>query len=161
MVIIESDDRKIKIRNEVLKEIYNFLQITNFDTEAGGILIGRENRGNQNIIIEYSTNPMQEDVRSRTRYFRKDPGHVEYYKKLYDENNEIYAYYGEWHTHPEEYPSYSSIDLDNWNSIAKRDPKEAQYHIIAARQSFAMWKMKKGRIVPKRVGEVKWNEIAF
>lgn len=161
MVIIESDNRKIKIRNEVLQGICNYIQTEHSDIEAGGILIGRENRGNQNIVIEYSTEPMKEDIRSRIRYFRKDSGHVEYYKKLYDENNEIYAYYGEWHTHPEDNPSYSFVDWENWKSIAKKDPKGIQYHIIAGRKSFVMWEMRKGRMIPQKIGEVKWNEIIF
>lgn len=161
MVILESDNSKIKISNYVLQVIFNYVQIKYVDTEAGGILIGRENLGNENIVLEYSTAPMQKDVRRRTRYLRKDSRHVEYYRKLYDENNGIYAYYGEWHTHPEDNPTYSSIDLDNWRKIAKEDPKEIQYHIIAGRKSLVMWKMNKGFVIPKRIYEVEWDEIVF
>ena len=56
-------------------------------------------------------------------------------------------------------PHYSIIDLKNWKRIGKEDPKGVQYHIIAGRKAFSVWRMKKGKICPKKICEVKWNEI--
>ena len=98
-------------------------------------------------------------TRSRTRYTRKDEGHLKYFEKLYNENNGVYAYWGEWHTHPEDIPHYSIIDLKNWKRIGKEDPKGVQYHIIAGRKAFSIWRMQKGKLCPKKICEVKWNEI--
>ena len=82
-----------------------------------------------------------------------------YFEKLYYENNGVYAYWGEWHTHPEDIPHYSIIDLKNWKRIGKEDPKGVQYHIIAGRKAFIIWRMQKGKLCPKKICEVKWNEI--
>ncbi|MGN0340613.1 MAG: Mov34/MPN/PAD-1 family protein [Lachnospira sp.] len=159
MVIEERFNRKIKICNQILRTICKYIQLQSSDAEAGGIIVGRENSGNKNVVLEYSTEPMKNDVRSRMKYLRKDIGHVEYFKKLYNENNGIYAYYGEWHTHPEDIPRYSLIDLANWKKIAKEDPKDIQYHIIAGRKYLTIWKMKKGFLIPDKICEVKWDEV--
>ena len=82
-----------------------------------------------------------------------------YFEKLYNENNGVYAYWGEWHTHPEDIPHYSIIDLKNWKRIGKEDPKGVQYHIIAGRKAFSIWRMQKGKLCQKKICEVKWNEI--
>ena len=161
MVIIENDNKKIKLCSQILKTMRKYIQVKNMDVEAGGIIIGRENLGNSNIMLEYVTEPMKNDVQTRTKYLRKDLGHLDYYKKLYDENCGIYVYYGEWHTHPEDRPCYSLTDLINWKKISKDDFKEMQYHIIVGRKYMTMWNMKKGCLIPDKICEVKWDEIFF
>ena len=54
-MVVEHDDRKIKICNSILQIMYKYIQIVRKSCEAGGILIGRENSGNSNLIIEYVT----------------------------------------------------------------------------------------------------------
>lgn len=80
-MVVENDDRKIKICNSILQIMYKYIQIVRKSCEAGGILIGRENSGNSNLIIEYVTEPMASDKRSRCRFSRKDKGHLEFLKK--------------------------------------------------------------------------------
>ena len=49
-MVVENDDRKIKICNSILQIMYKYIQIVRKSCEAGGILIGRENSGNSNLI---------------------------------------------------------------------------------------------------------------
>lgn len=154
MIVTESKNRKIKICDQILEEIYSQIQKNDYDPEKGGIIVGRENLNNENIILEYISKPLKNDICTR-----KDEGHLKYFEGLYNENNGVYAYWGEWHTHPEDIPHYSIIDLKNWKRIGKEDPKGVQYHIIAGRKAFSVWRMKKGKICPKKICEVKWNEI--
>lgn len=161
VVVINYKNRKIKICSEIINIMHNYIQETDSDTEAGGIIVGRENLGNSNLILEYATKPMKNDLRTRTRFIRKDSGHVDYYKQLYSKYNGIYAYYGEWHTHPEDTPHYSIIDLNNWRKISKDDPKNMQYHIIVGRKRIRIWEMKRRCLAPRLIGEVKWNDIFF
>lgn len=120
-----------------------YIQYNFEDTEAGGILIGWENIDNGNVVIDEATVPMKKDIRKRTSFIRKDVGHIDYYKELYCRSEGIYAYYGEWHTHPEDYPFYSGIDLESWKNIAREDSKNKQYHIIIGRKKFTIWEMEK------------------
>lgn len=159
VIIIDCKNRKIKFCDEIIETMHRFIQWNRSDEEAGGIIVGRENLGNDNLILEYITSPMENDIRTRTRFTRKDLGHLNYYKQLYIDHNGIYAYFGEWHTHPEDIPHYSILDLNNWKRIAKDDPKNIQYHIIVGRRQLRLWEMGIGYFTPRLLYEGKWHEI--
>ena len=92
MIVTESKNRKIKICDQILEEIYSQIQKNDYDPEKGGIIVGRENLNNENIILEYISKPLKNDICTGTRYTRKDEGHLKYFEKLYNENNGVYAY---------------------------------------------------------------------
>lgn len=158
-MVIDCKNRKIKICISIIEIMYRYIQKTSSDAEAGGIIVGRENLGNENLIFEYATEPMKNDIRTRFRFIRKDFGHIDFYRYLYSEYDGIYAYYGEWHTHPEDIPRYSIIDLNNWRKISREIPTNVQYHIIVGRKQLRMWEMQKKSLFPKLIYEVDWNEI--
>ncbi len=160
-MVIKDNSITIKITDEVIQKMKHYIQWNYNDTEAGGILVGWENVENSNVVIDKATVPMKGDIREKTRFLRHDVGHIEFYKNLYINSEEIYAYYGEWHTHPEDIPHYSIIDLKNWRKIAKEDSKDSQYHIILGRKKLSIWQMKKEQLLPKLMGEVNWNEINY
>ena len=112
-------DYKRKISKSVFDQIYQYRQTGCLSSESGGVLIGRQIISTGNLIIDHCTVPMPLDVCKRTRYLRKDPKHIEFFTTLRQRENNIYAYVGEWHTHPELIPSYSSMDLCNWKMIGK------------------------------------------
>ena len=118
MIVTESKNRKIKICDQILEEIYNQIQKNDYDPEKGGIIVGRENLNNENIILEYISKPLKNDICTRTRYTRKDEGHLKYFEKLYNENNGVYAYWGEWHTHPEDIPVVHDCRFQGRKSVS-------------------------------------------
>ena len=136
-----------------------YIQRENTSCEAGGLLIGRENSGNTNLVIEFVTEPMLKDQRSRCRFLRKDIGHVHFFEKLYKENEGIYGYIGEWHTHPENIPHYSIIDSKNWRKIGKKMKGGKQYHVIVGIQEIGIWKYDSVTKKIIQVDSVKWERI--
>lgn len=140
-ITIKLDNKKIKIAQEVIDLMNSYKQLAIMDYEAGGILIGRENIETGNIVIEYATAPYSKDERTRTLFHRKDKKHIEFFQRLYKENSGIYAYIGEWHTHPEDYPNYSSKDINNWRKIARKDDDKQKvfYHIIVGIKEIRVW----------------------
>lgn len=140
-ITIELEDKKIKLTSEVINLINSYRQLSLYACEAGGILIGRENKESGNLIIEYATEPFAKDKRTRTSFLRKDNKHVEFYNKLYKEHKGIYAYFGEWHTHPEEVPNYSCMDIRNWRKISQmnEDKEKIYYHVIAGTKDIRVW----------------------
>lgn len=158
-MVIQDENRKLKFCNNTLELMQKYIQKDNKSNEAGGILIGRENAGNANLVIEFATEPMPKDQRSRCRFLRKDTGHMHFFEKLHKENGEIYGYVGEWHTHPEYIPHYSHIDLKNWRKIGKKMKTEKQYHLIVGIQEIGVWKYD---VVTKKITQidsVKWGRI--
>ena len=131
-------DYKIKISKSVLDQIYQYRQTACLSSESGGVLIGRQIISTGNWIIDHCTVPMPLDVCKRTRYLRKDPKHIEFFTTLRQRENNIYAYVGEWHTHPELIPSYSSMDFCNWKMIGK-ESSMPHFHLIAGTKAFRIW----------------------
>ena len=65
MIVTESKNRKIKICDQILEEIYSQIQKNDYDPEKGGIIVGRENLNNENIILEYISKPLKNDICTR------------------------------------------------------------------------------------------------
>ncbi|MEQ1935618.1 MAG: Mov34/MPN/PAD-1 family protein [Fimbriimonadaceae bacterium] len=86
--------------------------------EAGGILIGAH-RGSH-IEINDCTQPLPKDIRTRTGFYRRDPGHQASALAAWKASSGTDTFVGEWHTHPEDYPRYSFIDRVTWGTLMCR-----------------------------------------
>ena len=69
-MIILAKGKTIKICEDVISTLFKYRQIEQTSREAGGVLIGRENLDNDNLIIEYATVPMRNDRRTTNRFMR-------------------------------------------------------------------------------------------
>ena len=80
--------------------------------ESGGLLLGftRENH----FDIRDVTIPYRNDSSSRFSFVRRDKNHLNIFQSL---RNKDITYIGEWHTHLEDYPKPSIIDLREWDLI--------------------------------------------
>ena len=156
---IDTIDKKIKICSDVLRMIYQSIQFHDDASEAGGILIGRENSINKNLIIEHITRPFDADKQGRGKFLRKDKQHIQVYQDLYANSNGIYAYVGEWHTHPESSPNYSATDIRNWKKIGKVMKGGTQYHVIAGIKEICIWEYDAGSGCVNKIGNAEWEGI--
>jgi integrative and conjugative element protein (TIGR02256 family) len=82
--------------------------------ESGGLLLGFI-RGNH-FDIRDVTIPYKNDFSSHSSFIRKDKKHLNIFQTLQKKNKDI-TYIGEWHTHSEDSPRPSAIDLREWNII--------------------------------------------
>lgn len=121
-LIIIKNNKAIAINKEIIEIFKKYLQDKNYKKEAGGILVGREN--NEKISIDFATEPMKKDKRKKNRFYRKDLKHIDFFNNIREIKGNIYGYIGEWHTHYEEDPTPSSIDIENWNNILKESEEE-------------------------------------
>lgn len=159
MVYVD-EDRAIKISDKMLLLIKTHIQDDYTKSESGGVLIARENISNSNLIIEHMTTPFTGDLQSRFGYTRQDKQHVMIFQNLYQENAGIYFYIGEWHTHPEQIPNYSSVDEKNWKRIAKENAEEnIFYHLIAGTIAFRIWKYGRSFRTPRLIISQSWKEF--
>lgn len=158
-MVIDNGSRKIKFCDNTLQVMKKYIQTNCKSCEAGGILVGRENCGNSNLIIEFITEPMPSDRRSRCRYLRKDVGHLNFFKRVHEENDGIYGYIGEWHTHPEKIPQYSFIDSSNWKKIGKEMKGGIQYHVIAGIQEVGIWEYNAATKKIVQISSIEWKRI--
>ena len=105
----------VHLEPEVLETFNEYVQ-GGRDLEAGGILLGRV-RGPHLQIIE-ATTPSPRDRRSRFSFERDEFHHHATAIRRWEESNGIIRYVGEWHTHPQDHPTPSSIDLSEWKILA-------------------------------------------
>lgn len=102
-------DTKILHFNKEVVEIFDsFRQVNPDQHEAGGILLGRvfENK----IVIEQVSTPGTDDKSGRY-FFDRNVRRAQWFVDMaWRKSKGEVIYLGEWHTHPEKYPSPSSID---------------------------------------------------
>ena len=158
-LILNLNEEKIKICRNVMCILYKYVQKSFFSKESGGILIGKENKSNKNIIINHITIPLPKDKRRRNSFLRKDKGHIELFEKLYIKSDETLRYIGEWHTHPEAIPNFSSIDLENWKKISKESNNDNNYyHIIVGYKTIRVWKVNNNMFQAKLISTIFWKD---
>lgn len=116
--LIEPNSKRLVLVNEeVLALISSYRQSTPDGCEAGGILMGK--RRGEHFEITFATAPQPKDSRSRCRFNRQPGGHQEIAEERFRVTNGEENYIGEWHTHPENHPTPSTIDTRDWKRLSK------------------------------------------
>lgn len=80
--------------------------------EAGGLLLGY--RKPMGLHIVEATFPGPSDIRTTTRFVRRDQSHQQIATQLWKSSHRTIDWLGEWHSHPEPYPSPSPRDETTW-----------------------------------------------
>lgn len=136
-----SNGGKIKIAAHAYDRIINFRQIESSQTEAGGVLLGRFIIDTKDIVIDEVSIPMIADKRSRFSFLRNAKSHQRIIETKWTKSNSTCHYLGEWHTHPESYPEYSSVDIKNWKERLKKDTFSSRflYFLILGTKELYIW----------------------
>lgn len=131
----------LKIDKEAFQLIGGYKQVEKSDLEAGGIIMGRFIRNSKNIIIDKVTEPAKEDKRTRYSFERISIEHQIILEDEWVKSHRTCNYLGEWHTHPENNPSPSSVDLKDWKRKLKADIFSSRYlyFIIAGITRLGIW----------------------
>ncbi|WP_337165322.1 Mov34/MPN/PAD-1 family protein [Vibrio fluvialis] len=121
LIFEDSNGNLVVVMNNVVKSLFSHRQLHRFSKESAGVLIG-ERRGSHIVICDLSE-PGPGDVRSRFRVNRKGPHHQDKVDAEFVQSGGTRQYIGEWHSHPEDSPSPSSIDKYSWKrSIDSSSP---------------------------------------
>lgn len=124
----------IYIHPEVLEVFQRHIQVEPSDLEGGGLLLGYV-RGSHLEIVE-ATVPTKFDRRFHTFFERMKDLHEHIAQKRWSDSSGLVRYIGEWHTHPQDYPSPSGVDLTEWRKLAvKRKDKRPVLGLIVGRQT--------------------------
>ncbi|PJJ18876.1 integrative and conjugative element protein (TIGR02256 family) [Janthinobacterium sp. 67] len=127
-------DRRTLVHLErcVLEVFARHVQLIGSSRESGGILLGRV-RGSNLEIIE-ATVPSRFDERFPFLFIRKARQHRQIADERWRCSGGTVRYLGEWHTHPEELPQPSSVDLVEWRTLsAKRNDGRPLLAVIVGR----------------------------
>lgn len=132
---------RLKLSSEVLQQMSKYIQNERKKTEGGGIILGRFILETNDIVIDFITEPMPGDKRSRTRFKRGVKNHQAIIDKYWYISNGTINYLGEWHTHPEPIPNPSFIDVKSWKKMLSYDKFDSQclYYIIIGTDGIGVW----------------------
>jgi len=113
-------DRRVllSLTESVLEVFQIHVQARPTDNEAGGLLIGSVH--GSNIALTEATAPTTWDKRLRYFFERMPFGHRSIAQKRWRESGGTMRYLGEWHTHPEDFPSPSTVDRTEWNELSRK-----------------------------------------
>lgn len=104
------------------------------DYEAGGLLLGTIH--GSNIMVVEATVPTTWDKRFQYLFVRMPFGHSSIAQSRWKASGGKVRYVGEWHTHPQDYPSPSGIDRTEWNKLScKRVDGRPMLAVIVGRKS--------------------------
>lgn len=118
MTFAVTADQRLIITEEAVAQMLAFAQHSWYQSEAGGVLLGRHLLDSADVVIDDITTPQRKDKRSRFGFFRSTSHHQLALKK-WEQSNETLAYLGLWHTHPEDDPSPSGVDRHDWENAVE------------------------------------------
>jgi len=114
---VSNDGPCLVIQGHVLEVFKRYRQTGFFTPESGGILLGYVRDPHIEILV--ASEPTRWDKRLRCFFDRKAKGHQELAQRYWTESGGLIRYVGEWHTHPEDYPTPSSVDREGWTRLAR------------------------------------------
>lgn len=149
----KTDGGRLIIDGSVIGKLIQYQQNKPNDYEAGGLLLGRHLKDCLHLAVDYISEPQRGDKRSRYGFFR-GKGHQKTAHKYWESSNGTCAYLGNWHTHPEPYPTPSQTDINDWLNVLKNDIYEGNslYFVIVGTSEIACWEgFKNSRSIVKLI----------
>lgn len=89
--------------------------------ESCGVLVGCTSVDKTKVWIETVTTPMALDIRSRTQFVLRDPGHQIFVEASHELSHGTQIYLGTWHTHPTSKARPSNFDFSDWRKCLRRN----------------------------------------
>ncbi|MCU1808237.1 Mov34/MPN/PAD-1 family protein [Cytobacillus firmus] len=131
----------IKISEQVLAVVHQYIQLGKGDREAGGVLLGRFIEGSSDIVIDKVTVPMERDIRKRCFFQKNKYDHQTIVHTIWEKSEGTCNYLGEWHTHPEPHPAPSLHDIREWKKVLKYTVCDSDeiFFIIIGTESLGFW----------------------
>nr|WP_321397030.1 ThiF family adenylyltransferase [uncultured Desulfobacter sp.] len=120
---------KVHIAQDIMDRWLNYRQTESRSVESAGLLVGH--RGNENEIwVDGITTPIETDI-NKPNYFKlDDKAHNAELERFFNESFQRRAYLGTWHTHPEDSPNPSQVDLDDWVVHVKENKDRPLFFVI-------------------------------
>lgn len=115
------DGSGVGISEAALALLLSYRQLGRKDKEAGGVLLGRYIRGCRDVVIDGLSTPGPKDLRTRTTFYRSRKHHQKAIDEAWQSSQGTLNYLGEWHTHPEPFPTPSSVDMWDWRRRLQED----------------------------------------
>lgn len=132
--------RRLIFVAHAVEQMLSFAQRGSWQTEAGGVLLGRHLLDSHDIVVDEVTTPQSSDRRIRYGFFRSKE-HEALAQLRWRQLAGTSAYLGLWHTHPEPDPTPSNVDCRDWRQAVVGDAFEGNrlFFPIVGTNSIRVW----------------------
>lgn len=139
--VFSFQDVSIYLEEKVMELFKAYEQHTKHDKEGCGVLMCSVDRNSNDIYINHATSPKTDDIRRHAYFFLKDKRHQEQLDKIHKESKGTVFLCGTWHSHPEDRPRASRLDISEWKKFIKGNSGviEYFYFIIIGRKEIALY----------------------
>jgi integrative and conjugative element protein (TIGR02256 family) len=143
-----SKTQKLIVVENVIKCFESFRQIQWWNKESGGVLLGRHLDDTDDIVVDEITIPQRSDLGRRYSFFRSKK-HQELAHQRWKEESHTLAYLGLWHTHPQQDPIPSRVDIYDWSQAISNDNfhGERLFFPIVGTNRIRVWTMDRSGIL--------------
>lgn len=111
------DGTIVDIESHVLHLLHSYEQIHLCDKEAGGVLVAKQIENQTHYILSAASTPTEWDEQNRYSFVRSIKSAQPFINEKWERSNGMENYIGEWHTHPERFPTPSGTDTALINQI--------------------------------------------
>jgi len=156
-----SNGGRIKIGEEAWETMGAGVQTDEKARESGGVMMGRFIKDCKDLVIDKVTQPMDGDRQSRYGFKRLSPLHQEILDKEWMASKGTCNYLGEWHTHPEDDPTPSSVDINDWKRKLRKDVFSGRYlyFLIVGTEKVGLWEGDRRTLTIDKLIAEKVNQI--
>lgn len=146
--------------SKITSEVFRKYRQVNTRNEACGILIGTHSIDGLNIRTLYATEPDSGDERGRFFFKIKSDKHNAILQERFKLSHNQEVYLGTWHTHPEDHPSPSQCDQDNWlkQYHANTHLFETMLFAIVGRKTNKWFIINNGEIIPLKDDDIQYED---
>ncbi len=139
--IITFNNTNILIEKNVLAIFTKYEQHSKLNNEACGILMCSIDKNMKNVYINHATSPQPKDIRRYMYFFLKDRNHQKELDMIYEQSKGTVFLCGTWHTHPEDIPVASKLDIKEWGKFIKGnvDAIEHFYFVIVGKKDISIY----------------------
>lgn len=132
--------QRLILAEPAVQQMLSFAQRRWWQSEAGGVLLGRHLLDSRDVVVDDVTTPQAADRRSRFGFFRSRR-HEALAQERWRQQAGTSAYLGLWHTHPEPDPTPSSVDYRDWQQAVAGDAFEGDrlFFPIVGTNSIRVW----------------------
>jgi len=156
LVFKVTSKQRLIITSQAVEQLLAHVQKWCWQREAGGVLLGRHLLDSEDVVVDEVTGPQSSDLRTRFSFFRsKKHEHIAKERWLAEANT--IAYLGLWHTHPEDSPTPSSVDREDWQQAVTNDAFDGArlFFPIVGRREIRVWTKSRSGVIRELTREKK------
>lgn len=144
---------RLELAREVSNSFSRWRQLDARAVEAGGVLLGKYFPEHALVEVHIVTSPRASDERRRAFFRRQAELHQSVASAVHSGSSGRLGYVGGWHTHPEDDPTPSGLDIRDWRRAVRSDEYSTPglFFVIVGRVRLRAWFVSAGRRKPEEV----------